>query len=337
MIALYLSFYLVLVAMAIWSPRGRRLNAVLLVVLAVLLALPAYRMEGIDRNIYRGAYDGMAIVAERSFFILRDLSIVAGLSERAFFMSYALIAICLVLLAIYLFNRRIWWCVLVYYSCWYVLHPMIQMRAACAVGCFMLAAVLWRKWISLVPLAGSLFWHSSAALGIGVFLIGRWQVRARWLVCAVVVSVTLCLLGIGLADIVSRIPLDVIQAGFAKYKKAMDAGIVFEYRALGRWKAFQLCLLLVSLLNREKIVRLMGSQLFLNIWAAGLCFGLLVADHPALSGRGTEFLCTIEILLMPSVAFAFVRRKGWVLLLLYAMASTALCVFRADLFMGMAL
>lgn len=337
LLTFYISVYVVLIALAILSPKNRKLNAVMLSALAVLLSLPAYRLEGADRDIYLRAYDDREVIAERSFTLMRDLSARFDLTERTFFLVYASIAISLVLLAIYLFNRRIWWCVLIYYSHWYVLHPMIQMRAACAVGCFLLGIVLRRKWVSIPILVGSLFWHFSAGLGILGYAVSRCKIAPRWIAVGVIGSIVLYVMGMGFGDVASRIPISVVQDGFAKYNALMDASMFMEYRALGVWKCVQITILLILFVKADRIARLAGSQCILKLWAIGLCFGLLLQDYPAMAGRGTEYICSVEMLLMPCAAAAFLRDNGIVPLLGYALVTTGVCVVRAGLFDSMAL
>lgn len=321
--------------MAVWAPRSRRLNAILLGILWVVLSLPSLRLFGMDRGVYLDALDGVKKVNEQSFYTISDIIGSLSLPDECIFLVYALFAVGIMLLAIWIFNRRVWWCVLVYFSMSWVLHPMIQIRAANAIACFLLATVLWRSIRASLLLGLSVFWHSSAVMGVLGVLISERRYAPRMLMCIIACATLFCALGYGLGNLLEIVPIAFIQDNFTRYMLSMDVGENLGNHPLCYWGIALICMSVPLLAKYDVVARLSGGFRHANLWIMGLVFGLLVADIPALSDRSSHFLMAVEVFLVPCVAATYTKRYGCLLVIGYSVASTLMQVVKINLFEGM--
>lgn len=343
----YFCVYAVLIALAILSPRGRRVNLGLLIVLLIVLLIPAWRLEGVDRDVYLSSMDGTAAipVAEVSFYHICWVASLFCSDERLLFLIYALISVGGTLFFLWFLNRRLWWCVLIYYSHFYIVHGMIQIRCANSVLFFLIFVTLWntkisgigasrtfqRKLSALCAFAGSVYWHLSGCLGvIALFLRGKRFSSALYL-SMIVVALVAYASGFTVSSLLGMVHLSFVQEGFDKYNASMAAGQNLDYRALGLWRTVKLVLAVVCLAVSARIVRFSRTSAFLKIWVVSLCIGLLFVDFPALACRATEYMESVEYILIPTVAFAICGRVGVIPVIFYCLGSSFCDLIRTGL------
>lgn len=334
MTGLYFIFYALFCGMAIWSPSGRRMNAVGLAIVWFLLSIPSWRLTGTDREVYLGALDGTSEISEWSFYAVSACVQYLGLPDEVVFLVYSSLAIAVVLFAIWLCNRRIWWCVLVYYAYWYVIHPMIQIRAACSIAFFLLALVLVKRCSQAMALLLAVFWHYSALAVAFLYCFAKRSLRWQFLAIAIAGALVLYFVGFKLGAIISLMPISVVQNGFERYNQAMDVGKELNYNPFGIWKAFIICLTFATMPFWTRARRYMKSSAYINFWVGGICVSLVVSDFPAMAARLADFFCSVEIFLIPVLMFAMLKRIGVVGVICYSVLSTYCMLVRTGILEG---
>lgn len=242
-----------------------------------------------------------------------------------FFFIFALISVSLRLSFLYKYAPFFWISVVVYLSNIYILHDMIQLRAAIAS-----VALLWstiyiyqkrlKPFILIVVLA-SLFHYSAIAIIPFYFLSSK---RAKWVYFIIPLSYVLYLLGIRIGTLVQYIPVDFVQKLYDLYTKSA----IYKEETVNVFNALQIfrCILFYVILYYSKII-LNHSQyinLYLKIYALGLSAIILLSDIPTFAFRISELYQSIEILLVPLLVYAFKSRiigKSIVIFIAYVIAA----------------
>lgn len=197
--------------------------------------------------------------------------------------------------------------VLVYAANIYLLHDMIQIRAAIASVALLWSTVyIYKKKLKqfiLIILIASMFHYSSLAI-IPLYLLNC-EKKNLWMYYLLPISYLCYFLGIKLGMIVQYIPIEPIQKLYEFYIHSTvlrDEEVnVFNLLHLLR------CLLFYFLIFNDKLLIHQNKYyiLYVKIYLLSLASLILLSDIPTLAFRLSELFQVIEIVLLPLFVYLF--------------------------------
>lgn len=228
----------------------------------------------------------------------------------------ATIAISIRLYAIKRFSNFIWLSLAVYVSNVFILHDMIQIRAAIASG-MLLFAIYYahdRKWIKFIitTLIATMFHYSAISFLIIPFFV-KDNFKKSIYSLIIPLGYILSLSGVTVGHMVSLVPIPFVQKSYEMYVNAMDLG---EGDKINIFNAFILIriaiayLLIIGSAKMQKHNRLF--LIWLKLYILGIIAFLLCRDIPALAFRLSELFFAVDILLYPMLVYLFrYKNRAW--------------------------
>lgn len=199
--------------------------------------------------------------------------------------------------------------IVVYLANVYILHDMIQIRAAIAS-----AALLWStiyiyqrkfgRFICVVLLATLFHYSSLAILPLYVLNIHK----TKWMYFILPLSYVCYILGIRVGMLIQHIPIDFIQNLYDMYSYSA----IFEKEEVNVFNLLHLmrCIFFYFILFRSTMIVKKNAYtiLYLKIYVLSLTALVLLSDIPVFAFRISELFQVIEIVLLPLIAYAFTSK-----------------------------
>ena len=224
----------------------------------------------------------------------------------------ASLSIGLKLYAIGCFSNNVLLSVIIYLSNIYILHDLIQMRAAVASGLLLFATyfIYTRnvgKFLLIVTL-GSLF-HQSMLATLPLWLLRCNHIyRYVWL-SLIPIAYCMTLSGLTIGNFVSHIPIPIVQNSYQQYNLAMAIGNYSEINIFNLLLILRivLCMTLIFMIHRiYKYNRL--AIIWVKVYTIAIVSAVILSDFPVLAVRLSELFFVIEILLFPLIVNIFKSR-----------------------------
>lgn len=223
-----------------------------------------------------------------------------------FFALFAILSIGLRLWFIQKYASFFFLSLVVYMANIYILHDMIQIRAAMAS-----VALLWstvyiyqRKFVRFicVILLATLFHYSSLAI-IPLYFLN--SCKAKWLYIILPISYICYFAGIRIGTLIQHIPIDFIQQLYDMYSYSTmsEDQTVNVFNLLHIFRCMLFCFILsrITMIAKKNVY----SILYLKIYALSLAALVLLSDIPVLAFRISELFQVIEIVLLPLLVYTF--------------------------------
>lgn len=264
---------------------------------------------------------------EYSFTLIKNIVKSLGFGFMTFLFVYGFISTYFKYKAINLYSSNVMLSLLLFYSYFFMLHGLIQIRAGVASGLLMfsLGAIYDRKLLKfLIIVAAAVFFHVSSVLMLPLYFLNPYKINIKLCVIALLIGLSFAVLAIDISSIVSMIPEGMIKYKVQGYLLYSDRDIFNLSECFGtllRLPIIIFLLMKVSLLeSKSKYV-----YLLLKIYIYGfLLFCSFVNVVPMISGRLFEFFQVLEILLFPLLIFCFPKKKyGY--MLIYVITVTLFC------------
>lgn len=218
---------------------------------------------------------------------------------------------------------------LVYISYFFVLHDLIQIRAAVAIAIFLFALryISERKWYVYFPLAiVALLFHNSAVVFIPLYFLPRKNIN-RYIWGALLLGALLCgLAGIQIGVFSRYIPLKIVDMYMGNYLGSKE----YVGSTIGPMRVFE-CLVGLVMIWKIKTIQTRYPYAVVCIilyTISQMCF-LLLGDIPVLQTRMGEMFASVNIFAV--AMFPLISRKHYYLLMvvplliiIYHMGSTML-------------
>lgn len=312
MIFYYLCFLAILLAQ--FGTRGT-VTARLFAIGAALFLIAGLRAETVDHD-YLGYLDYYSDVlyrdfvnVEPTFILLSNLVKATSDNTLVLFMLYAALGVALKIAGILRLSRYPLAAMLVYYSGFFLLWEMTQIRAAVAGGLLLLCVpcIRQRQWKAFAALAGlAVTFHYAALVFLPLYFLNAERVRA-WVYYALIPAASLLyMMQINLVELASLAPIQLIELKIRSYETYADASVdnIFNAVFLARCT-----LAFVLLANREFLSR--HSEYFLlliKIYFLGLFLHVALASIPGIASRLSELLVVVEVILIPMLIPFFKER-----------------------------
>lgn len=240
---------------------------------------------------------------------------------------YAILSVGIHILSIRLMGCNVWLSLLTFFSLWFVLHDMIQIRAAVASAICFLALLyhVGRKPIPYFALVtvGVLF-HYSAVIFYPLYLLSPTKPQ-RWLFMAIIIiSFVLYFMEIELGYIAGYIPIEQIS----HYAKAYASSHEHQYTEFGFTWLFRFAISVLMIYRIETIKeKYPYGVIAVKIYIISMLSYILFKDIPVMSGRISGFLGVANIFAFSMFPMSFPKLRHFltiiiVVLMLYLTQSS---------------
>lgn len=281
------------------------------VLMVMMVLLCVNKSETIaDRAMYEQMYNmGSSRFNRRGVEPTFGIITIISPSFVIFLLIYAVLSVGFHLLGIVKSSPNIWLSMFCYLTLDFVLHDMIQIRAAVAAGLclFAIRFIAERRWWFYFPIViAAVFFHYSAIVFVPMYFLPTKRINKYFWVSVVVISFGMGLAGLSIGSMMKFIPLEFINKFFTAYmgnKQFVAAGI--------GPRRFMMCFMLIVMIIRSDEIRkyypLAMPCLLLSIFSQ--MSYLLFADIPVMQGRLGEFFGLADIFTL--AMFPMVWRKAY--------------------------
>lgn len=309
-----MTFYYLCFASVLALQLGTRRTAglrYLFIGLAMFL-VAALRSEQVDLDYqgyieyYNDVLDAGFVNVEPTFILLSHF--VRNIADNALllFVVYAALGISLKLLGIAKLSRFPLASLMVYFSGFFLLWEMTQIRAAVAGGLLLLCVPYIRHrrllpFLALWTLAVS--FHYAALVVLPLYLLRPESARAWIYYLLLPVASAIYMLNVNLVELASFAPIQLIELKIQSYETYADTGVDNIYNAVYLCRC-ALALLLFA--NRDFLSR--QNEYFillLKIYFVALVIHVALASIPGISSRLSELLLVVEVILIPMLVHFF--------------------------------
>lgn len=224
--------------------------------------------------------------------------------------------------------------VVVYLSNIYILHDLIQLRAAVASALLLwsLKYIYERRFLYFFGVFFVAFlFHYSSLLILPLWLLSKEKV-SRWFFLLIPISYVFYWLGIQCGTLVQFIPFDFAQSLYELYTRSLidNDETINVYNVLHLLRCI-ICLLLLC--NMKLILKhCIYTIIVLKIYILSLASLVVFSDIPTLAFRISELYQIVEIILIPMLIYIFRKELiGKCLVLLFAIITLYINVFHTKL------
>ena len=320
-IALVLLFLLTMFLSLIEERLSERDKLMFFIMLGMIMILIAGLREvgsTPDSQDYEDMYYGktnkiLEAATEPSFAIISSILNALSLGTNALFLTYAFISISIHLSAFWKMTKMPLMMLTVYISYYYMMHDMVQIRAAVASGLFIWAIYFYveeKKKYALICILTGIFVHYSATVGLLLFLLKEkmpnWQKAILYLV--VPIGIVAYFMNL---DISYLVPDELGGAKLAAYRNLKDkgieeqqAGIRFEGNPL-IWA--NIILYYASIFYKDHLTKYCKYVPFaIKVQAIGFCCLFFLHGVSAVLGnRLNDYFSVASIILWTASVYAF--------------------------------
>lgn len=261
-------------------------------------------------NIYGYILQGTNYLVEPTFYLFTYISDWLTNGYELLFILYAFAALSV---KFYIFRKYSILPVvslLIYFSNYYFLHEMTQIRVGVSIGLAIIAVDCWirnsKRTSGIIFLASFLFHYSSLIFLIVPFLSTN-RIKNKELLSysiIIVLSYTLYFFNFGLAKFFYYIPIGFVQEKFIAYNQKSELGVV---AAVNVFSVMQIIKIGIVLLLHFFLPSRLKSEAFFNVMFrfyiySTICW-VLFFDIPAFAIRLAELFGFAEIFILPYLIF----------------------------------
>jgi hypothetical protein len=268
----------------------------------------AYYLLGY-KNVLNGKY-----VGEYSFKLIVLLVNKLFHNSLYLFLIYAILGVTLKAIAIKRLTKFWFFSLLIYFSFYFFLHEMTQLRAGVASAIILLSipAIYNRKiWQFLLIAFLAFFFHFSALALFPLYFLSRNKIQI-WFYLLIPIGYLLYFTNANLVSLVHIINIDIVNLKFALYKQNFGTQRIniFNLLMIARYIFCALLLWKWKLLQEKNNY----SVLLIKIYIISCFIFIALADIPIIAFRVSELLAIVEIVLIPLLIQLFtIRLHGKIL------------------------
>ena len=284
---------------------------------AVVMALVAgFRPDNVDKDYdnYIRFYYSFDITTEFTFILIANLIRFTIDNYLYVFVIYAALCMALVVYSVKNLSELWFSSLLIYFSQYFILHCMTQIRVSVAAGFFLLALpFLFQRKIGkfLLTLLGAVSFHYSSIVYLFFFALTGKELKGKWLVfwCSLIpVCAVLFVMKIGLTAV---IPIPYIEEKLQLYETVVANGEVSEVSPFNTVQYLRIALV-YFFIWKSKVIAEHNKYIYLliKIEIIGLCAMFLLPAVPVLAFRVSEMICIVEVVLYPLMIYTV--RPAWI-------------------------
>lgn len=312
MIIILFSILFLLIGSVFFSLKYKISKELLFVFFGIILILVAgFRGEGVDRdysNYVEMFNENESINVEFAFLLIsKIINFFIGPYPVFLFVFFAILGVTLKLVAIKQITELWFLSLVIYFTNFFVLHEMTQIRVGIACA-FVLLSVrpIYEKNLKLFLLYATIgfCFHYSALLILPLWFLGH-ELRKKWLLVCIPIGYFIYFVGINLIGV---IPLPGIQEKIELYKQFQELGYV-EREVVNVFSLFFLIRVIVFylILWKYELITLNNkyTPVLIKIYSIGLMSYLIFANMPVFATRISELFFVVEIILIPFFIYVF--------------------------------
>lgn len=291
----------------------------------LFIIIAAFRPDRMpDYGIYKEAFYGLTYDFERFEFGAQQL-ILGFLSMGAEFFTFLLfmatVSVTIKFVAIRKYAIYPLYSLLIYLGNIYVLHDMIQIRAAIASGMFLFALKFLSErkyWKYLLCFLLSVLFHYSSLMFLPLLFLYDSNRFNKWVYSlGILGSFALAVFGIQVAYLVQHIPIDQVQVAWNAYMYYSDS-MYTKVNIFSVTNIIRITIAFLFLFNFDKLRDDKLAVLLLKVYFVSIMAFVVLSDMPVMSFRFSEFLIVSEILLIPYILKIFPNILGRSIIVLYS-------------------
>lgn len=313
--------YLILLSVLILSCCFENNKKMFYFSIFILFFVAVLRGDEVDRDyktyisIYEYLVNGDSYTIEPTFILFTYLSHALTSSPVLIFIIYAALALYYKAKYIRYFSPYICLSLLLYYSNFYFVHELTQIRigVASAIGFFALKYLVEErksKFITYV-LIGMLFHFSLVVLLISL-LFDRQKISSNFILSSIVItgaSYGLIFLNISPLNLLEYIPISVIQEKLNIYKYQTANGMVEAVNVLSALQLIRIGAIILIFCNAKKFENNTSMIVLCKLYTLSpICLALL-SSLPAFAIRISELFSVADIVVLPILA-SYCKQKN---------------------------
>lgn len=225
------------------------------------------------------------------------------------FIIYAILGVGIKLLAIERLSQLYLLSLLMYFSYYFLLHEMTQIRVGVA-SAFLLLSIpdIYNrnlKGYGLKMLAGCLF-HYSLLFFIPFYLLAPRKINLPFYFFVIICGYLAYFSGIHLVNLFKLIPIAFISSKISTYQMLLAQHIHAAIDIFNVVFLFRVCLCLLFLFKWKVLFKQNEySIVLIKIYSFSIFFFVALADLPVLAARVNQLLAIVEIILIPFIVYLF--------------------------------
>lgn len=326
----YYIIFCLIVILCLLGGYNRRLRLALLIISAIMLAyLAAFRGEGVDRDYigYIAMYNAtmpisyylsnaLELISKDPAFVIISSIIKYSLHDKAIylFVTFAVLGVALKAVAIKRMSSFWLLSVLLYYSHYYLLHEMTQIRVGVACGFFLLSipSITDKKPLRyLLYIAVAASFHYSALLFMPLYFLNSTKLNKKLYLLVLLLPMLFMLIKLSIHPVFTLLGQDnpltqryyiytyLLSQSAAKHINMFNVIILFNL-VLGvlfifKWSAISLC-------NKYAVI-------IIKIHVYSIALFYLFYDLGAFAFRFMEILNVVQMISIPFVIHMFKEKR----------------------------
>lgn len=312
-----------------------------------LFILAAFRGVDVDRDyktyisIYEYIIDGEPYTIEPTFYLMSWVSYLLTNSYELIFIVFCFAALFYKVKYIKQFSPYIFLSLLVYYSNFYFLHEMTQIRigVGVAIGFFALKFLVEgnkRKFIYYI-IAACCFHFSMVVMLIALKFNSK-KISSKY-IYIILCSIGLCyfsiLWKINPVELLGYLPVPVIQEKLRIYNYQTQQGMIQPVNVFSIMQLFRIFILIFVFASYKKFSGDERFVLFLKIYALSPICLVLFSAIPAFAIRMSEIFAVAEIVLLPMIVYRCQQKNiAKLLVILYSACILSLNLYHNQIISG---
>ena len=250
-------------------------------------------------------------------------------NPKNLFFAVALLSIGIKWIVIKKLSPFVYCSLLVYLSNFYILHDLIQIRAAIASGLILWSTKYiyeqdWKRFILISTLA--VIFHYSALAVYPLWFINSKKGQKYTYISLILIAYVLALAGYRFGHLAMLIPFKSIQTLWLMYENHMSNGIGTEINLFNFAILLRIVFCFYILLNIEKLTHYNPIIIvWTKTYAISIISFVLFSDIPAIAFRISELFQVVEILLIPTI-LCLITHKQLNRLAIIVYSASYLCI-----------
>ncbi len=281
----------------------------------LLICIAGFRGAGIDNDysIYQLDYNVFKTISftqlEPSFYII-SYWIHASFNNILFlFLFYSILGVSLKFYAIKKLSHQYFLCVITYFSYFFLLHEMTQIRVGVASGIMMLSIPdIYNRNIKSFTLKNALaiLFHYSASVFLFFYFIDTKKINVKVYVGLILSAYLLHFAHIRLINLLTFLPIETFVSKIDTYQKLASIKIHSDIDIFNIVFLFRVVVCIILLLNINTLAaENKYAIILLKIYTASIFCFVALSDLPVLAGRVNQLLGVVEIIIFPFFAYLF--------------------------------
>jgi hypothetical protein len=274
---------------------------------------------------YENALRGNMLVPEISFYWFSNLGNYVFSNIGFLFLFYAIMGVSIKIVAIKELSEFWFFSILIYFSYFFILHEMTQIRVGVAIGFILISIKHIQdqniKWFLLTVLLAS-FFHYSALIILPFYFLNPNKIEFKYYLL-IPIGYLLFVFELSPLKIISMLNINILIEKFKFYEPlAMKHPLnVFSFFQLFR------CLFCVVLLWKWQVLQLKNKYavILIKLYIFSCFFLVAFSDIPPFASRFSEMFASVEIILIPFLLYLIPNREKAVLLI-FSIALTMLSI-----------